>query len=211
MGRVRMNDMRWLLGSRLFTALWVTALGATACGTNPGDPRCDPNVNTCGTSGAAGAASTTSGGTTGGSGGSTPGVRTFDNRIVAYLPKWGGSLRNWATDMPWYRVTHVDIAFADPVGSTFSFGATQDMYLGAFVTAAHNAGAKVLVSIGGAGAGSTAIANLYVPAMVDTLVANLAAYLDAQNLDGVDVDVEGDPVNANYPAFIDKLVAAVRP
>ncbi len=85
------------------------------------------------------------------------------------------------------------------------------MYLGAFVTAAHNAGAKVLVSIGGAGAGSTAIANLYVPAMVDTLVANLAAYLDAQNLDGVDVDVEGDPVNANYPAFIDKLVAAVRP
>jgi GH18 family chitinase len=113
--------------------------------------------------------------------------------------------------MPWYRVSHVDIAFADATVSSLTFGASQDMYLAAFVTAAHNAGAKVLVSIGGAGAGSTQVASLYVPATVDAFVTTIAAYLDAQNLDGIDVDVEGDPVNGNYAGFIDKLVAKVRP
>src|SRR5712691_5177303 len=140
-----MEDMvlarTWLLGSVWsWTTLSAMALCAMACGTDSGAPRCDPNAHTCGSPGPAGAGGSTTGSTTSGSGGSTPGVRTFNNRIVAYLPKWGGSLRNWATDMPWYRVSHVDIAFADPTATSFTFGASQDMYLGAFVTAAHNAG-----------------------------------------------------------------------
>lgn len=111
--------------------------------------------------------------------------------------------------MPWYRISHVAVGFAAPIGSSLSLGA-QDPYLPEFVTAAHRAGAKVLISIGGAD-GSTQIASQYVPATVDTFVASIAAYLDAQDIDGIDVDVEGNPVNADYAGFIDKLVRAVRP
>jgi GH18 family chitinase len=81
-----------------------------------------------------------------------------------------------------------------------------------FVMSAHNTGAKVLISMGGAGSGSTQVAAQYAPATVDAFVTNIAAYLDAHNLDGIDVDVEGNSaINSNYGPFIDKLVAKLRP
>jgi chitinase len=165
--------------------------------------------------------STTTGGGRGGSGGSGGGTvdagRTIKKQLVVYLPTWTGSLKNWAVDMPWYKVSQVNIAFAYPSGSTLTLntampGAGQDLYLDPFVMAAHATGAKVLVSIGGAGTGSTQVAAQYVPGTVDTFVTNIANYLDTHNLDGIDVDVEGNTaVNANYSPFIDKLVAKLRP
>jgi GH18 family chitinase len=173
------------------------------------------------TSSGSGGSTTGTGGKagSGGSGGGTVDAgRTITKKIVAYLPTWTGTLRNWATDMPWNSVSQVNIAFAYPSGSTLTFnmngtpGTGQDAFLDAFVTAAHNTGAKVLVSIGGAGAGSTQVSNQFAPATVDAFVTNIASYLDAHNLDGIDVDVEGTgPVNSNYGPFIDKLVAKIRP
>ncbi len=138
-------------------------------------------------------------------------MRNFTSRVVGYLPSWRGSLKTWTTDMPWYRVSHVDIAFATSSPTGITLNASQDMFLDGFVTAGHNAGAKILVSIGGAGQESTNVAALYVPATVDSFVSNIVAYIDTHHLDGIDVDVETDPINANYGPFVDKLVAALRP
>lgn len=202
------KQQTWLLGSIGSLGL-ASMLGLLACGAQSA-ARCDPNVEMCAASGGSSTSSSTSTGT-----GGTPG-RTFTKRIVAYLPIWNGSLRNWALDMPWYRVSQVNIAFAVPSGSTLTLnpampGAGQDLYLGQFVTAAHAAGVKVLVSMGGAGTGSTQVATQYAPGTVDAFVSNITAYIAAQNLDGIDVDVEGGSVNANYGPFIDKLVAKLRP
>jgi len=136
--------------------------------------------------------------------------RTFQGKIVGYLPTWAGGFNTWARDLPWIRLSHLNIAFATPSGATFMLPDGQDPYLDAVVAGGHGAGVKILVSLGGA-TGSVAIANLYTPANVDTLVANISTYLTTKNLDGVDVDVEGGSVNANYAAFIDKLVAKLRP
>jgi GH18 family chitinase len=190
-------------------------------------------TSTSGSGGSGGASTTTSttsgmGGSTtsgtggkAGSGGSGGGMidagRTITKKVVVYLPTWSGSLRNWSTDIPWNQVSQVNIAFAYPSGSTLTLnptspGAGQDLYLDMFVSAAHSTGAKVLVSLGGAGTGSSQVAAQYAPGTVDAFVTNIAAYLDAHNLDGIDVDVEGNTaVNNNYGPFVDKLVAKVRP
>jgi chitinase len=223
---------RWLGASWGWWTVGSLACGLLGCGGKAGDARCNPSVDVCDSSTAGGqggspTSSTTAGPATGsggsvgaGGGGGAPVVdagRTFHNRIVAYLPTWTGSLRNWAIDMPWLRVSQVNVAFARPAGSTLTLatapampGTGPDLDIGGFVTTAHNAGAKVFVSLGGAG-GSAEVAAQYVPANVDAFVANIVAYVVAQNLDGIDVDVEGNAVNATYGPFIDKLVQNLRP
>jgi len=199
--------------------------------------RCNPDVDICGatgdsatTAGGAGGTATSTvavgagpstttgstGGSTGGGSGGAGGApvvdagRTFKGKIVGYLPTWAGGFSTWAKDLPWLRMSHLNIAFATPSGTTFLLPDGQDPYLGAVVMGGHAAGVKILISIGGAN-GSAAIANLYTPASVDGFVTNISNYLTAKNLDGIDVDVEGVSVNANYTAFIDKLVTKLRP
>jgi GH18 family chitinase len=205
------------------------------CDTSATTDATTTTTSSTGSGGMGGASTTTSsttgtgGGTTGtggkaGSGGSGGGAvdagRTIKKKIVAYLPTWSGTLGNWATDMPWNSVSQVNIAFAypAPAQSTLTFnqngvpGGAQDQGLDKFVMAAHGTGAKVLVSIGGAGAGSTQAAAQFAPANVDAFVTNIASFLDAHNVDGIDIDVEGNTaVNSNYGPFIDKLVAKLRP
>jgi chitinase len=232
-GKVKIMLRRRLIAS-LGSSISAFALVLNGCSAKPGPARCEAQDQDCNaTTGSGGGAtvqgtstgsagstvstttSTTSSGTgtggAGGAGGSTVDAgRAFTKRIVAYLATWGGgTLRTWATDIPWQKVSHVHIAFATPSGSTINLG-TQEMYLDAFVTAGHAAGAKILVSLGGEG-GSAAIAVQYAPATVDAFVTNIANYVDAHNLDGIDVDIEGSTVNANYPPFVDKLVAKLRP
>ena len=205
-------------------ALAPFALGLLGCGGKGGNVRCDPSVDVCdsGTTGGQGGSatsSTTGGGGSIGAGGARVGDagRTFQNKIVAYLPTWSGSLKALAVDLPWLEVSQINVAFAYPAGSTLTLatppampGTGQDLYIADFVTAAHNKGAKVFVSLGGAG-GSAAIAAQLVPASVDAFVTSVVSYVDAQNLDGIDVDVEGNNVNVNYGPFVDKLVQKLRP
>jgi GH18 family chitinase len=151
----------------------------------------------------------------GGSGGRPPvgdASRPFSGRSVVYLPSYRGSLTIWANGgIPWPIVTHVNIAFGVASGNTFTIQGNSDATLTDLVNAAHPNGVRVLLAIGGANASSSAVAALYTPGNVDSYVNNLANYVNALNLDGIDVDVEGDPVNADYGPFIDKLVAKLRP
>jgi len=113
--------------------------------------------------------------------------------------------------MPWARLTHLILAFGVPSGSSFVLGSNDLGAIAILVNAAHLNGVRVLLAIGGANGGSEQIAALLVPGMIDTFVTNLSSYLSSNNLDGVDVDIEGNPVDANYGPFIDKLVAKLHP
>src|SRR5438552_787447 len=66
-------------------------------------------------------------------------------------------------------------------------------------------------TLAGAGGGSERIAALLAPGSVQGFVQKLDAFLDAHNLDGLDVDVEGDPVDSNYGPFIDAMSAKLKP
>jgi GH18 family chitinase len=158
-------------------------------------------------------------GATGGSGGGggaggaafVDAARPFASRVVAYLPTWRG-LSDWATGIDYAKITHLDIAFANPTsGNDPTLGAGSDAAVLDIVNGAHAKGVKVMISIGGASGGSERIAALLVPGSMLAFVQKLDAFIDAHNLDGLDVDIEGDPVDANYAPFIDAMSAKLKP
>jgi GH18 family chitinase len=150
----------------------------------------------------------------GGSGGAPPlgdASRPFKGRSVVYLPSYRGSFTGWSNALPWAKMTHLILAFAVPSGNTFTVQGNSDPTITQIVNAAHANGVKVLIAIGGANGGSDMIAALYTPGNVDNFVNNLTNWSNGLNFDGVDVDQEGNPVNADYGPFVDKLVAKLRP
>ncbi len=182
-------------------------------------PTSSAGVGTAGSSSTAGqGGSTATGGlpaTGGGAGSSVVGAldggKPPARRVVAYLPTYRG-LDAWASQLDYSRVTHVDLAFANPAsGNDPTLGKDSDAAVATIVDGAHARGVKVLISIGGASGGSERIAALLVPASVQAFVQKLDAFIAAHGLDGLDVDVEGNPVDANYGPFIDAMSAKLKP
>src|SRR5262249_15384445 len=81
----------------------------------------------------------------------------------------------------------------------------------ALVDAAHAAGTKVLISIGGRGDNSV-IGRYQDPGNIPGLVQNLDKLVARHNLDGVDVDIE-DPASLgqSYSLFVVHMIATLRP
>ena len=178
-------------------ALVLAGLAFTAVGCGGGD------------SGARGAV--TSGGTS--SGGSGPGVDPTSRpslRTVAYLPTYHGALSTWTKQLRFSNVSYVNISFADidAAGNV----RVSDAGLAGFVAAAHAAGAKVCVAMGGAttiengGVFATLLQDANRPAFID----NLAMFAQDNSLDCLDVDLEGHGVNAFYEAFVTELSARLK-
>jgi hypothetical protein len=146
-------------------------------------------------------------------------------RLVGYLPDYDGSYATFATTLDFAKMTHLDLAFAVPPDCSgtctassnmtwsLSSGVQSDAEIAALVTAAHTAGVKVLLSIGG-GSNSTddRISAFYNAGLSTPLAASLDTYLTAHNIDGVDVDFE-DPTNmgAPYEDFVAALIAQLHP
>jgi GH18 family chitinase len=123
------------------------------------------------------------------------------------LPTYRG-LNEWNTRIDYSRLTHLSIAFANPDETgMLSFG-TPPGQVEAVVEAAHGQGVKVLASLGGA---RLQAATWLAPASVDGFVDMVEQFLDANNLDGLDVDLEGDAVDENYDAFVQKVTARLQP
>ena len=132
-------------------------------------------------------------------------------RIVGYVPNW--------IDVPAFlagfdaaKVTHLNVAFENPVddSGTLSFAGADDL----IVAKGHAAGAKVLLSIGGGSAPSDpALSARYARLLEDDarpgFARGLAEYLKAHGFDGLDVDLEGPNIDANYGAFIRDLREAL--
>jgi hypothetical protein len=143
----------------------------------------------------------------GGGGGSNSGLK-----VVAYLPNWAGSFRQWARTIDFNKMTHLNLAFALATGSNgWDLGAS-DADVRALVDAAHAKGVKVLASLGGAGGDATIVKRYKNGANIVPLVNNLNAFVTRLDLDGVDVDIEdGNNLGASYAAFIDEIVKQLRP
>lgn len=95
---------------------------------------------------------------------------------------------------------------------TFSLNQT-DADIDTLVTAAHAAGLRVMLSIGGGDDSSDRrISQFYNAGLSTQLAASLDRYLTAHNLDGADVDME-DPTNMgpDYEAFVTAVIAKLHP
>lgn len=197
-------------------ALWLTL--CSGCGGAPGERgAADASggslsagggnaAATAGTAHAGGGGSSAGGSAigTGGSGGTAP-LGPPALRTVVYLPTYRGALGNWTARLDGSRMSYLNLCFAEV--SAQGGVSYPDPDLDTFVAAAHAAGVKVCMAIGGGaiietgGPFATVLQDGTRAAFVDELVQ----YAAAHQLDCIDVDLEGNAVNAYYEAFVTSL------
>ncbi len=166
-------------------------------------------VSLTGAAGSAGDAGGRSNGSAGTAG--SDGMTQAKSRVVVYLPQYRGSLAAWAQKLDFSSVTHIDLAFATyAADGTLSYA---DPALDSFVAAAHAKGVKVSIVIGGSATINgldAATAALIAPAGRSGFVQKIEDYLASHDLDGVDVDFEGQGVTSDYEGFVTALSTALR-
>ncbi len=131
-------------------------------------------------------------------------------RTVAYLPSYRGSLSTWTRQLAFAEASYVNLSFAEiDARGNVSY---PDPGLTSFVNAAHAAGVKVCVALGGADTirDGGVFASLLQDANRSAFVDSLVAYADTHQLDCLDVDLEGNGVNQYYEAFVTELGSKLR-
>ena len=137
-------------------------------------------------------------------------------KVVGYLPTWIGSFPTYLTDnnIDLSVLTHIDIAFVNP-DETGAIAVPEG--LSTIIATAHGKNVKVLLSIGGAGAPTAEYKAIFSnPTVMATFVDNLSNAVTENNLDGIDVDIEGDLLDgktitaAQYQTFVTNLGSALR-
>ena len=143
-------------------------------------------------------------------------------RLVGYLPDYHGSYSTFAQTLNFSGMTHLILAFGHAPVCNGACTAASDMTISlqqsdaeiaAIVAAAHNAGVKVLISLGGGdNAGDQTLSQFYNVGLSKQLAASVDQFVAAHNLDGVDVDIE-DEANMGAPLgdFVTTLAALVHP
>jgi chitinase len=145
------------------------------------------------------------------------------SRVVGYIPSYQG-LRAVADRTDLSKLTHINLAFANPApGGSFLNGGNPSCMESAtgadiryVVQKAHDAGAKVLVSLaGGVIPGCSGNwQTLLQPSSRTGVINSLVQFVSTYGLDGVDIDIEGELLTAidragNYTPFIQGLRAAL--
>ena len=130
-------------------------------------------------------------------------------KVIGYLPYYRFS---WVNDIEFERLTHVNIAFANPdaAGNLSVEGAN----IAPAVTKAHQAGCKVFISLAGGYLTPTHEANwnnLCLPANRPAFIQKIVQYVQANNLDGIDIDLEWQYVETWYSPFVLELKTALEP
>jgi GH18 family chitinase len=143
-------------------------------------------------------------------------------RLVGYLPDYHSSYTTYAQTLNLSGMTHLILAFGHaPVcsgvctsGSDMTISLRQsDAEIGAIVSAAHKAGVKVLISLGGGdNAGDQTFSQFYNVGLGTQLAASVDQFVATHNLDGVDVDIE-EEANMGAPLgdFVTALAARLHP
>ncbi len=141
-----------------------------------------------------------------------------DTKVVGYIPAYKNVVAiTDATDLS--KLTHINLSFLNPnAAGVFANGSTPTCMsglsaadIGYVVQKAHNAGVKVLASLGGgvipacSGDWQNLLANSRA-----LVVSRLADFVAQHNLDGIDVDIEGALLtsidnNGHYTPFIQAL------
>jgi len=126
-------------------------------------------------------------------------------RVIGYL-RLDNITNGDADKIDFSKVTHINIAFINPD----SAGNFQDIpKLKAFADKMHRYHVKALASIGGG------LAPVYYSTLLDdanrpALIKKLVQLTEQYGLDGIDVDLEGERIDANYEQFINGLLPALK-
>jgi len=126
-------------------------------------------------------------------------------KVIGYLPNRMDLLA--AADLvDFQKITHLYIAFVNP-DSLGNLTGTAN--LKAVAALAHSKNVKILVSIGGGGAPK------YYPSFLSgekkiKLTQDLVNLAVENKLDGIDVDLEGELIDANYENFVIDLAAVLK-
>lgn len=126
-------------------------------------------------------------------------------KVVGYMFA-GGDLLAQSAQIDFSKITHLNIAFLNP-DAQGNFGPV--MNLQALVKKAHDQRVKVIAAFAG-GDPPQYLKDLIKPDKRTILIAGLIKLVKDYNLDGLDVDLEGDFVNENYEAFVVELSAALK-
>lgn len=127
-------------------------------------------------------------------------------RVIGYLPVFG--MHNGSNvNFDFGRINYLNIAFVNP-DSAGNFNVPSA--LNAIVDAAHVKHTKVLISVGG-GSAPAYYSKLLSDTLRNILITNLVNLTGKYNLDGIDVDLEGERIDNNYEAFVTGLSAALKP
>jgi chitinase len=103
---------------------------------------------------------------------------------------------------PFKRLTHINLSFLNP--DTLGNFSGDYSPLKKFVNKAHKKNVKVLVSIAGGGE-HPYYHNLLREENRTMFIQNLVSQVIMYNLDGIDVDIEGNDIDKNYEAFVSEL------
>jgi len=136
-----------------------------------------------------------------------------EKKVVAYVPNWI-NLEAFSKSIDYGKLTHINIAFENPVDAAgnLSFNPANRFV----ITKARANGVKVLISIGGGSAsGDEVLKPRYFALLTKEkrpgFIAKLTAYVIEHKFDGIDVDIEGPSINADYGDFIRDLSNSLRP
>ncbi|MCD0488167.1 hypothetical protein LPB86_07995 [Pedobacter sp. MC2016-14] len=119
----------------------------------------------------------------------------YANDLITALPK-----------IEFTKITHVNVSFINPdAAGTFAFvPGLQEL-----VKKAHENNVKVISALAGGDAPGH-LKELIKPQSRKILVDGLLQLAQAYNLDGIDVDLEGDFVNENFEGFVTELSAGLK-
>lgn len=135
-------------------------------------------------------------------------IESEENRmnVIGYLTTWNyGCYKT----LDWSNLTHINIAFVNP-DTNGVFKNDMGSGLSNVVKTAHENGVKVLASLGGWGGSVNYPALVDDKATRDKLNENLIDFVKKYDLDGIDLDIEGDVDNSfwkYYEAWVDELRA----
>ncbi len=105
------------------------------------------------------------------------------------------------------KITHLNIAFINP-DSNGNFN--QQLAIDTLLKKAHQKQVKVLASIGGGGSHEY-FHQLLRKDNRHLFISNLISLVKHYNLDGIDVDLEGDDIDRNYADFVTELSGSLKP
>lgn len=128
-------------------------------------------------------------------------------KTIGYLMIDRDDLLQAVTAIDFSKITHLNLAFVNPDSN----GAIPDnTVLPPLIQLAHGHQVNVFMSIGG-GDGPSWISGLLMDSKRHAFVDSILSFVAKYNLDGVDVDLEGNSIDNNYGAFISDLSKALAP
>lgn len=135
-----------------------------------------------------------------------------EQRVVAYVPTWCDVARLTAS-VSVRQLTHLNIAFVNPTSDAGDLEIPAG--IAPLLAKAHEHGVRVLVSLGGGTASEDRVQRerytaLIAPMRRTGFIRGILGYVRTHGYDGVDVDLEGPAITAEYAAFIDELAIALR-